>query len=481
MYRETDRIMATSSSSGSAGSAGSAEYVLRSSQDTNWRIYHQPKDGGRECDVRDILAHYYDRESASTVKRSRSSSHTTLHLEKSLPYHHCLMSASLASTRKLVARDNRYYPYPYSHNNPNPLRTPAAALHHIAHIHDTKNITPFVCMTVEQKNRLVCQSAMAGLLVSRLFGISSARPYTIKFLNKHADVTAMCIHSALASEYLIGNRYYYNLPAELSDEAHVVGKLYADVCAHDVTYDEIQESRSQLTRLYRSNIDRLENAVQQFRRGFISLKTMREDPEFTKMFEMFWLVQTQSVSQYKSVDCQVLCQGNGIDFDQRSIDMHVCSTVFSCQVVCPRLFCYDIAHLFDNRNQSYVRYIKMAKAKQLQLSNQGLNSAFLAFSAIEPIMVSMKLAPHIEEKKTWFPSDCSFYMNHIPSRDEIFGSLLCKHRFHIPQTVTIERTYFLTKNNTDSFYLPVQDVLKELRTGKKSSEKIWKKNKLNHL
>ena len=393
---------------GESASVSSVEYALRSSQDTTWRIYHQQKDGGGgcecdgECDARDTLAHYYVCESASALKRSMSSSHTTSHLENSFPYHHCLMSASLGSTRKLVARDNRYYPYPYLINHPF-IPTHTASASHIAHIHDKKNITPFVCTTAEQKNRLVCQSAMAGLLVSRLFGISSARPYTIKFLNKHADVTAMCIHSALASEYLIGNRYYYNLPAELSDEAHIVGKLYADVCAHDVTYDEIQESRSQLALLYRSNIDRLENAVQQFRRGFISLKSMREDPEFTKMFEMFWLVQTQSVTHYKSVDCQVLCQGNGIDFDQRSIDMHVCSTVFSCQVVCPRLFCYDIAHLFDNRNQTYVRFIRMAKAKQLQLSNQGLNSAFLAFSAIEPIMVSMKLAPHIEEKKNVVP------------------------------------------------------------------------------
>ena len=175
MYRETDRIMATSSSS---GSAGSAEYVLRSSQDTNWRIYHQQKDGGegggRECDVRDILDHYYDRESASAVKRSRSSSHTTSHLENSFPYHHCLMSASLASTKKLIARDNRYYPYPYSLNHLF-IPTHTASASHIAHIHDKKNITPFVCTTAEQKNRLVCQSAMAGLLVSRLFGISSAR------------------------------------------------------------------------------------------------------------------------------------------------------------------------------------------------------------------------------------------------------------------------------------------------------------------
>ena len=123
----------------------------------------------------------------------------------------------------------------------------------------------------------------------------------------------------------------------------------------------------------------------------------------------------------------------------------------------------------------------MAKAKQLQFSNQGLNSAFLAFSAIEPIMVSMKLAPHIAETKTWFPSDFSCYMNHIPSRDEIFGSLICKHRIHIPRTVTIERTYFLTKNNTDSCYVSVQDVLEELRTGKKTSDKIWKKNNLNRL
>jgi len=274
---------------------------------------------------------------------------------------------------------------------------------------------------------------------------------------------------------------------------HVVGKSaddikYDDIPDEDFTYEKIKENRSRLFKLYHSNIDRLEYAVQQFRRGLVSLQLIREDPEFATMFEMFWLVQTQSIKQYKNfmttglTTRQAFCESNGIAFDRMSINIHVCNIVFSCQVVCPRLFRYDIAHLFDNNCQSYIRYVKAAISKQLQLSNEGLHSAFLAFSAIEPRMVSMKLTLHIEEKTVWNPcSDLSIYMNHIQSRDEIFGTLLCKHRFHIrpPRPVGIERTFFMTKDNKDCFYLSIQDVLEELRTGKKSSAKIWKKNKRN--
>lgn len=252
---------------------------------------------------------------------------------------------------------------------------------------------------------------------------------------------------------------------------------------------KIKENRSRLVKLYHSNIDRLEYAVQQFRRGLVSLQSIREDPEFATMFGMFWLVQTQSSKQYKNLMTtglttrQAFCESNGIAFDRMSIKIHICNIIFSCQVVCPKLFSYDIAHLFDDKCQSYIKYVKTVRSKQLQLSNEGLNSAFLAFSAIEPRMVSMKLAPHIEEKTVWNPcSDLSIYMNYIQSRDEIFGTLLCKHRFHIrpPRPVGIERTFFMTKNNKDCFYLSIQDVLEELRTGKKSSAKIWK-NKRNFV
>jgi hypothetical protein len=262
-----------------------------------------------------------------------------------------------------------------------------------------------------------------------------------------------------------------------------IEKILVNIKAKDATYDKIQESRAQLVELYNSNIERLEDAVKQFRRGTLSIQTIREDSEYKKMLDMFWLLQTQCM-KYRSVSesCmsarQTYCERNNIAFHRRSIQVMVCNLVFSCQVIYPRLFAYEIAHLFDNCSGTYARYVQVTKAKLLEMCNQGLTSAFLAFSAIEPNMVSTNLAPHIKECDA-HPSDFSEYAYHIPSRDAIFGPLLSKHRVHIPRPVNIARTFFMTRNNNDCFYLPTQEALTELRTGKKVAKQVWKKNKQN--
>jgi hypothetical protein len=328
---------------------------------------------------------------------------------------------------------------------------------------------------------------MTGLLVSRLFNISSAKPYTIKWSKNHADITAKHIHSALASEYLIGCRYYYNLQKVIQD-IYAIGMghtpIYRDLAAEDATFEKIQENKVQLGALYNSAIARLEHEIKQFRRGFLSLQTIREDPEYKKMLEVFWLIQAQCM-KYKdvvtsgSIARHIFCENNNIAYDSRSISIMVCNLVFSCQAICPRLFSYDIAHLFDNRTGSYARYVKTTKAKQLELCNQGLISGFLTFAAVEPNLVSACVAPHIEESKWYNPSGFSTYAFHIPSRDTAFGPLLSKHRSHIPRPDNIGRSFFMTRNNKDCFYLPVQEVLIELQTGKKAAKKMWKKNKEN--
>ena len=199
---------------------------------------------------------------------------------------------------------------------------------------------------------------------------------------------------------------------------------------------------------------------------------------------MFWMLQTQCM-KYREVSesgmsaRQAFCERNNIAFDRRYIQVMVCNLVFSCQIICPRLFAYEIVHLFDNCNGVYARYVHVTKAKQLEMCNQGLTSAFLTFSAIEPNMVSMTLAPHMEECKMHYPSDFSEYACYIPSRDATFGPLLSKHRVHIPRPVNITRTFFMTRNNKDCFYLPTQEALTELRTGKKATKNVWKKNKQN--
>jgi hypothetical protein len=454
-------------------------YTLRVVNGNTWRIYHGNQD--KEKYIFEMIEHYYFNENASF--NAKFVEFQKQCIRKSSPYHHCLLRASLSSTQVIL--DNRcLYKSYYTSVQPKCECECITSKCAVARIHSTnhKNKTPFTELAAYQKNHLTAQSAMTGLLVSRLFGFSSAKPHTIKCLKKHAGLTAKYIHSALACEYLIGNRYYYNLPTVLSQLSHE--KRFTNIKAEDATYDNIQENRAKLIELYNSNIERLEDAVKQFRRGFLSIQTIRGDSEYKKMFEMFWMMQTQCM-KYREVTESVMstrqafCERNNVTFDRKAIQVMICNTVFSCQVVCPRLFSYEIAHLFDNCNGSYARYVRVTRAKQLELCNQGLTSAFLTFSAIEPNMVSTALAPHMEVRDSYNPSDFSEYAYHIPSRDAIFGQLISKHRVHIPRPVNIARTFFMTKNNKDCFYLPIQEALTELQTGEKVAKETWKKNKQN--
>jgi hypothetical protein len=483
------------------GMQGRRKYTLRViNGSSTWRIYQEQKqEQGQEQDqnknqknqknAEQMLEDYYFNEDVSNIKKLPKGQG----IQKSFPQHHCLMRASLSSAQSIL--DDKCLHRSYA--------TTAATCMHLFHperidstcavarVHSTnkENNTPFTKLTAHQKKYLIAQSGMAGLLVSRLFGVSFAKPHTIKWLKKHADITANYIHSAFASECLIGNRYYYNLPQLLSQERFTVGTLpdekkLANMKAEDATYDKIQESQSHLVAMYNSNIKRLENAVKQFRRGFLSLEEIRKDSEFTEMLEMFWMLQTQCMKYRQVTESgisaqQAFCERNNMTFDRRSIQIMLCNLVFSCQAICPKLFSYEIVHLFDNNNSTYATYATTTKSKQLELSNQGLVSAFLAFSAFEPNMVSTMLAPHIEHRESQDNHDFSACANHIPSRDAVFGQLLLKHRVHVPLAVNIGRTFFMTKNNKDCFYLPVQEALTELQSGKKAAKQMWKKNKKN--
>lgn len=457
-------------------------YTLCVINGNTWRIYDKNESAQETKRTKEMLEHYYFYDDASNVKKLALGQG----IKKSFPYHHCLMRASLSSAQAILHDKcpHRFYT--------TDVLQPAGSTNALARIHDANNEgfkTPFTELATHQKNYLHAQSAMAGLLVSRLFGFSSAKPHTIQCLKKHADLTAKYIHSAFASECLIRNRYYYNLPIVLSEKKSIVGienNVFKEIKAEDATREKIQENRAQLIELYNSNIKRLENAVKQFKRGILPIQTIREDSEFNKMFQKFWTLQRQCM-KYRDVTVsgisahQLLCERKNITFDRKYIEVVICNLVFSCQAICPMLFSYDVAHLFDNSTGSYARYVKVVRDKQLEMCKDGLISAFLAFSAIEPKMVSTTMAPHLLEQGEWCYPEFSDYGFHIPSRDAIFGQLLSKHRVHIPRPVKIVRTFFVNGNNKDCFYLPVQEAFDELLTGKKVTKEMWKKNKKNFI
>jgi hypothetical protein len=105
----------------------------------------------------------------------------------------------------------------------------------------------------------------------------------------------------------------------------------------------------------------------------------------------------------------------------------------------------------------------------LRLCNDGLSSALLTFAAIEPRMVTTEMVPKLGLNYLAC-GDVSSAANHIQSRDPVFGSLLAKHRHHIP---TANQLYPKNRNqllrvsrSVKMTYTPVQDTLDSIRTGR---------------
>ena len=104
-------------------------------------------------------------------------------------------------------------------------------------------------------------------------------------------------------------------------------------------------------------------------------------------------------------------------------------------VIVPRLYDYDIAHIFDSANCSYANYIHTAKATWLRLAGDGSTASFLAFAAIEPTMVTENYGPKLGGNPAEYHGlSLKSCANYIPSRDPIFGALRKKHQSHIMRT-----------------------------------------------
>lgn len=366
----------------------------------------------------------YENMSSADVNQSP---HT--HLNKSFPHHHALVCASLGSTREIISHEATG-------------RTGVCR----------KRYTNEARTTAYQKHHLVSMSGLAGLLIARWTGVTGARAHTIKTAKKHAEITAKYTHSILACEFLVSNRYYRDLPHLLvSSLSTIVGNdnstlRFTRMTPADVTPEIVAATKTELIETYTAQIDRLLDAVKQYKRGFMGIQAIRSDPEFTRLMCVYWrysnqvmkLQQTFEQNRYDSDDSDGYSDGD--DRDDRGDRSErfatrrflLASNVCSVSAMVPQLYNYDIVHLFDGASQGYARYVKTAKNTLVRLSNDGLTTAFLSFAVIEPRMVTAEMAPKHGTKyvTTSIPS-CA---NHIPSRDPLFGALRVKHRALIPRT-----------------------------------------------
>jgi len=385
------------------------------------------------------LADFYCRENMSSSNTSQP------FINKSFPRHHLFIKASLDATTTARAR-----------------------------IHDTTRdvTTVFTDLSACQKHQLTSLSALARLLVSRWTGFSTARYYTVDSAKQHAELTTKYIHSELACEILVSNRYYRDLPRLITD-ARVVGSDRSSSMSfftdEDITPKSVAKTKIELMETYTAQIDRLLDAVRQYKRGFVSLTSIRTDPEFRRLMHAYWRYCNQLMKIQNNIEKS---RDNYNNDDIKIRLLFVVADVCSVSAMVPQLYNYDIVHLFDNANQSYARFVKTARHTLVRLSNDGLTTAFLSFAAIEPWMVTTEIAPkHGTKYLTTTMWSCA---NHIPSRDALFGELRVKHRQHIMRTADavsytgIMRCPISTGDRTRNVrvgYSPVHDTLEHIRAG----------------
>lgn len=435
------------------------------------------------CDPRDIIAQYYELEQRHCPTRTGRANFK--HIETALPRHYAIVAAS-RQPRQFYSLTQLQLQHSVSPQIQDRIQSKSRA-----RIHTLGDITPFTSITVRQKGVVIAHSGIAHLLVKKLVGVlfGANHPHTTtttrhRVALERADIIASFISSALACEYLVGNRYYRNLPTILATERNVVGgaenSTYSRLTAEEATPAKIQETEEALQVLYDANIDRLESCVAQYERGFVSLETLRTDPEFDLMMSHFWKLNFQTMKwRSMSEDRIAAARANKsvvYSHDKETAErIFACSQIFKSQSRFARLCQYRIAHLFDNGNFNYASLLRTTKSSQLRLCNDGMLTALLAFAAIEPRMVTAEMVPKLG--LTYFTANVSSAANHIQSRDPIFGELLAKHRRHIPLA---NKLYTKKAGLGDSggiwrdsssasakiTYVPVQDTLESIRTGR---------------
>lgn len=486
----------------------------------NWNINQK----SNETESRRTIDEYYARE-----EHIFSS-------DQAYPYHHSFIRSACRSASKLamveaVRLGISARPSPsheaeaeaelfYASDDNDGFSTPAAVFatpttttHNLAALSGMKG------SFAVSKHHLTALSGMTGLLVRRmLFGRCHINglpvaPFPFGDLHEttkstHAELMNQYIHSALAAEYIIGNRYFRNvvlarravlnlaasssytefpvLAADAAPEVREeqrrryeqnregpVGMLDCNasknLTARDITPESLEITKKELLMAYSANIDRLMAAIQQYRRGFVNIEEIRTDPEFVRLNIAFWRYLNQQMkmkNDFEIRDATATATAaskmpfravHPVDYNtfRENKDAKrfvLISSLSEPAVLVPLMFRYDVARIFDNWRQSYVKYISAARGTWVRLANDGSTATFLAFAAIEPGMVTDDYAPTIGCATDWHTLTLKSCANHIPSRHPVFGELRVKHRRHIKRTAEVLNTMY--ENHSANFNKP---------------------------
>lgn len=402
-----------------------------------------------------IITDYYHQENTSYMKSNENQ-----YIQKAFPRHHALILSAMGSASTLASL------------TPTPTKMNTATAHARTRIHNPRHVTHFTEISSKyQKDHLTALSGITGLLVKRLLGgvlHTSTSNASIKPAKKYTEIMNRYIHSALACEQLIGYRYYYNLKSMRYNGPIGNKNIFrtGGLAEQDMTEHAIKTTRAELCELYNANINRLLKLVQSYKHGYVNINRIREDPAFVKMFTVFWHYNHQvsrlmsDFDTYVKVNCPSRIEK--IDAARIAILYNIPEMV----ALVPRLYNYDIVHLFDCEKQTFANFVKTIKHKMMTFAYDGFIAAFLSFAAVEPRMVTENYAPKLgwRKNRTFQLQDC---INYIPSRDPIYGALRVKHLAHIPRTADTTM-YFRFIGRTDASYSPIRLMIEHIQTSRYS-------------
>jgi hypothetical protein len=397
-----------------------------------------------------VITDYYHKEKCGAFPRKLNELSQPKPINRSYPRHHALVLAARCSSSKLDSSEFPFVTTGYERG----CSEVNGSLSRFAYarVHDDEHVTPFTELaSVYQKHHLTCLAGLSGLLVTRLLNRRPLPMISPKTTKKHAEITKQYLHSALAAEYLIGNRYYRNLMINHRSLGvrHPVGFLVSDVSANltadDIAPDALRATQDELRQSYNANIDRLLAMIEMFKRGFVSIDQIRKDPEFVRLMTAFWRSANQTIKMKNEFEHQPAPPPPPQDFDYASPlsfeerkdakRISMIARIAEPAAIAPMLYQYDVAHLFDSQNQSYAHYINMTKHTWTRLANDGSTASFLALAAIEPQMVTDDHVPQLGGTPSVFHGiSLKSCANHVPTRHPVFGSLRMKHRCHILRT-----------------------------------------------
>jgi hypothetical protein len=408
-----------------------------------------------------IITDYYHQENTSYMKSNENQ-----YIQKAFPRHHALILSAMGSASKLAS------PTTMTSRTLTLTKMNNATARARTRIHNPRHVTHFTEISSKnQKDHLTALSGITGLLVKRLLGgvlHASTSNASVKPAKKYTEIMNRYIHSALACEQLIGYRYYYNLKSMRYNGPIGNKNIFriGGLAEQDMTEHAIKTTRAELCELYNANIDRLLKLVQSYKHGYVNINRIREDPAFVKMFTVFWHYNHQvsrlmfDFETYVKVNCPSRIEK--IDAARIAILYNIPEMV----ALVPRLYNYDIVHLFDCEIQSFANFVKTIKHKMLTFAYDGFIAAFLSFAAVEPRMVTEDYAPKLgwRKNRTFQLQDC---INYIPSRDPIYGALRVKHLAHIPRTADTTM-YFRFIGRTDPNYSPIRLMIEHIQTSRYS-------------